>query len=100
MRPTSRADFGPASSPPSFKGEAILTQRHQHGIAAMADAVSGMKGGGGLNVIINEAPGTQAQVSQTPEGGLQIDILQVAEAGLADRLARGRGNLAKSVRGG
>jgi tape measure domain-containing protein len=78
------------------QGESVLTKRQTEGYAAMAGALSGMKGG--INVTINEAPGTQAQVSQTPEGGLHVDILQIAEAGLADRVGRGQGTLAKAVR--
>lgn len=78
------------------QGEAVLTRRDQQGVAAMAGALSGMKGG--VNVTINEAPGTQAQVSQSPDGGLHVDILQLAEAGLADRIGRGQGTLAKAVR--
>jgi tape measure domain-containing protein len=80
------------------RGEAVLTARQQMGMAAMANSISNMKGG--YNVVVNEAPGTQAQVSQGENGGLQIDILSMAEAGLADRMARGRGPLAKASRAG
>lgn len=80
------------------QGEAVLTRRDQMGVAAMAGGLSGMQGG--LNVTINEAPGTQAQVSQGAGGGLQVDIFQIAESGLADRVGRGHGPLGKAVRAG
>jgi len=80
------------------QGESVLTKRQTEGYAAMAGALSNMQGG--YNVTINEAPGTQAQVSQGENGGLQVDILSLAEAGLADRMARGRGPLAKASRAG
>jgi tape measure domain-containing protein len=78
------------------QGESVLTGRQTEGVGAMAGALAGMKGG--YNVTINEAPGTQAQVSQGHDGGLHIDIMQLAEAGLADRVGRGQGSLAKAVR--
>jgi tape measure domain-containing protein len=78
------------------QGESVLTKRQTEGVGAMAGALAGMKGG--YNVTINEAPGTQAQVSQGHDGGLHIDIMQLAEAGLADRVGRGQGSLAKAVR--
>lgn len=80
------------------QGEAVLTRRDQMGVAAMANGISGMQGG--LNVTINEAPGTQAQVSQGQDGGLHVDIFQMAESGLADRVGRGHGPLGKAVRAG
>jgi tape measure domain-containing protein len=80
------------------KGENVLSRRQSSGLGAMMGGMANMQSG--MQVVINEAPGTQAQVSQGEHGGLQVDILSLAEAGLADRMARGRGPLAKASRAG
>ncbi|CAL8972899.1 hypothetical protein RHODGE_RHODGE_01035 [Rhodoplanes serenus] len=54
-------------------------------------------GGGApmLNVVVNEAPGTRAQVSQGDDGGLVVDVITPLENALGERRSRGRGALAK-----
>lgn len=56
------------------------------------------RGGGGaptLSVVVNEAPGTTAQVSRGDDGAVTIDIVTPLENALGDRRSRGRGALAK-----
>ncbi|MBI5111868.1 MAG: phage tail length tape measure family protein [Rhodovulum sp.] len=48
-----------------------------------------------LNVVVNEAPGTRAQVSRGDDGGLVIDVVTPLENALGERRSRGRGALAK-----
>jgi hypothetical protein len=80
------------------QGEAVLTKRQTEDYAAMAGSLSNMQPG--VNITVNESPNARADISRDENGGVQIDVFALAEAGLADRMARGRGPLAKASRAG
>ena len=60
------------------KGEHVLTDRimtrNANVISGLASAAAGGAGSGDLSIVINEAPGTKANVSQRRDGSLEVTI--------------------------
>jgi len=75
------------------KGEAVLTQRHQAGVAAMASGVGAVNMRQG-DVIINDYAGAKPTVRRDSSGRTVVDIMDSTNARGVSRGMRGQGAFA------